>query len=794
MINNYFKIAWRSLVKNKALSVINIGGLSVGMAVAMLIGLWIWEELFFDSYHHNYNRIAEVCLTQTRSGNISTARGIPAGLGVELRKSYGNDFKYVVMSSFPSTHVLVAGDNKIFSSGSFMEADAPKLFTLQMVDGTDNDLADPSSILLSESLSKTLFGNQVCINKMITLDNERSFKVTGIYKDPPPNTSLYLRKISFIGPWSYFSVNVLPNWVFNAWGWDCSQLFVEVQANTDMAGVSGKITNAIYARANENDRRSNPAILLYPMSKWHLYQFKNGELVWGKMQYVWLFGMIGAFVLLLACINFMNLSTARSEKRAKEVGIRKAIGSLKSQLIKQFFCESFLIATLSFLLSLALVVVAMPMFNEMSNKQLSILWDRPLFWLITLGFTLFTGIVAGSYPAFYLSSFKPVKVLKGTFKEGPLAAIPRKVLVIVQFTVSVVLIIGTIAVFKQIEFAENRPVGYSKNGLININVTNDDLHRQFDAFRTDLLGSGAATAVAESTDPVTANGNNLAGVGWTGKAPGLADDFGVVGVTPEYGETVGWQFVAGRDFSRQFLTDSNSIILNEAAVKYMGLRKPVGETVRMTNTNYTVIGVVKDMVMNSPYEPVKQTLFYFNREKGHDFNIRIDPKVSAHQALTKIEAVFKNYSPSIPFSYKFANDEYAKKFEGEERIGKLARFFAALAIFISCLGLFGMASFMAEQRIKEIGIRKVLGASVFGLWRLLSKDFVMLVAISLIIAIPLAWWLMHDWLQNYTYRTSLTWWIFAVSGIGALMIALLIVSYHSIAAASANPVRSLRSE
>jgi putative ABC transport system permease protein len=512
------------------------------------------------------------------------------------------------------------------------------------------------------------------------------------------------------------------------------------------------------------------------------------------MQYVWLFGMIGVFVLLLACINFMNLSTARSEKRAKEVGIRKAVGSLRSQLIKQFFCESFLMVTLSFVLSLLLALASIPWFNEVSGKQISILWDKPLFWVAGIGFTIFTGIIAGSYPAFYLSSFKPVKVLKGTFKAGSLAAIPRKVLVVVQFTVSIVLIIATIVVFKQIEFAENRPVGYSKDGLLNIKMMNDDLHRQFDAFRNDLLGSGTVAEVAESSEPVTGNGNNVAGLQWRGKDPGLADDFGIVGVTPEYGKAVGWQFVAGRDFSRQFLTDSNSIILNEAAVEYMGLKNPVGETVRMWNNNYTVIGLVKNMVMNSPYEPVKQTIFNINKGMGGYLNIKFNPNVSAHEALGKIEAVFKNYSPSIPFSYNFADEEYAKKFESEERIGKLARFFAALAIFISCLGLFGMSSFMAEQRVKEIGIRKVLGASVFGLWRLMSRDFVIMVVISLFVAMPVAGWIMHNWLQNYTYRTGLSWWVFAISGFSALVITLLTISYQSIKAAMANPVKSLKTE
>ena len=794
MIRNYFKIAWRNLVKNKALSFINIGGLSVGMAVAMLISLWIWDELSFNTYHHNYKHIAQVMLNQTQNGNINTGPGIPAGLGAELRKTYGNDFTHVVMSSFSNGHILAAGEKKVSTSGCFMEGDAPKLFTLKIIEGTDNSSGDPSSILLSESLSKSLFGDALGVNKMVTMDNGKNFRIAGVYEDPPANTELYIRNVSFIGPWSYQAAHILPDWVFNAWGWDCAKLFVQINGNADIVKVSAKIKNAVFAKSNNGDQKFKPELLLEPMSKWHLYQYKDGVMVWGKMEYVWLFGMIGIFVLLLACINFMNLSTARSEKRAKEVGIRKAVGSGRNQLIKQFFCESLLIATLSFLFSILLVLAAIPWFNKVSNKQLTILWDNPFFWLAALGFTFFTGLIAGTYPAFYLSSFKPVKVLKGAFKAGALAAIPRKVLVVVQFSVSIILIIATIVVFKQIEFAENRPVGYNKDGLVSIALMNDDLYRQFDAFRNDLLRSGSVTEVAESSEPVTGNGYNAAGLEWRGKDPGMTDNFGIVNVSPEYGKTIGWQFVEGRDFSKQLLTDSSSIILNEAAVEYMGLKKPVGETVRMWNNNYTVIGVVKNIVMNSPYEPVNQTIFIINKGMGSSLTIKINPNTSARQALRKIETVFKNYSPSIPFSYKFADEEYAKKFEGEERIGKLARFFTALAIFISCLGLFGMASFMAEQRVKEIGVRKVLGASVFGLWRLMSKDFVIMVVISLFVATPSAWWMMHNWLKNYTYRTDLSWWVFAISGFGALTITLLTISYQSIKAAMANPVISLRSE
>ncbi|HTD39318.1 MAG TPA: ABC transporter permease, partial [Mucilaginibacter sp.] len=465
------------------------------------------------------------------------------------------------------------------------------------------------------------------------------------------------------------------------------------------------------------------------------------------------------------------------------------------QLVSQFFCESLFIAAIAFGFSLILVKLSLPFFNYLANKQMNILWDSPLFWLMGIGFTLFTGIIAGSYPALYLSSFQPVKVLKGTFKAGPSAAIPRKVLVVMQFTVSIILIVGTVVVFNQIQFAKSRPVGYSRAGLIQMGTGNHELDNQFNALKLDLINSGAVTDVTESSSTVTAIHNNKSDVTWVGKDPASAVNFAMIRVTTEYGKTVGWQFKDGRDFSTKFLTDSSGVVLNEAAAKYMGLKDAVGKTINFGRTNkaFTIIGVIKDMVMGSPYEPAKQTIFYI----GDSFDsiiIRINPNVSTHEALGKIEAIFKAYAPSVPFSYQFVDDEYARKFADEELIGKLSTSFAMLAIFISCLGLFGMASFMAEQRIKEIGVRKVLGASVFGLWRLMSKGFVELVIISMLIATPVSYYFMQNWLQHYTYHAGLSWWIFAATAAGAVIITLFTVSYQSIKAAMMSPVKSLRSE
>jgi ABC-type antimicrobial peptide transport system permease subunit len=793
MLKNYLVIALRNLRKNKVHSTINIAGLSVGMAVAMLIGLWIWNELSFNKYHQNYDRIAQVMINQTFNGDVSSSVAIPIALNAELRKTYGSDFKHIAMSSWTDNHVLAARDKKINYRGIYLDKEGPDIFSLDMLKGKRTGLKDPSGILVSESVAKALFGNQDPMGKIIKLNNNIVYTVTGVYADLPLNTSLH--DIAFMLPWDSYIANFIPPRVMTDWGDNSWQMYVQIADNGNISTLSEKIKNLILSRCGPEDARFKPTIFLQPMSKWHLYsEFKNGINTGGAIRYVWLFGIIGVFVLLLACINFMNLSTARSEKRAKEVGIRKAVGSLRSQLIHQFYFESMVTALFAFALSLLLVWLVLPFFNVLANKNMTILWSNPLFWIISAGFTLFTALIAGSYPALYLSGFQPVKVLKGHFKAGPLAAIPRKVLVVVQFTVSVTLIIGTIIVFNQIQYTKNRPVGYSRNALIYIEMATRSMMDHFYQVRADMLRTGAVAEVAESSSPTSGVENNRSGLVWKGKDPAMTDDFANIRVTSEYGKTVGWQITEGRDFSSQLLTDSTALIINETAVKYMGLKNPVGENVRVGKRTLTVIGVAKNMVMSSPYETVKQAIFYITPEDFNYIIIRMNPKIGAHDALKKIEAVCKNYEPSIPFSYKFSDEEYAKKFSDEERIGKLAAVFAALAIFISCLGLFGMATFMAEQRIKEIGVRKVLGASVFNLWKLLSKDFVTLVVISLIIAIPLSYSFLNSWLQHYEYRTTIPWWIFGAAGAGAILITLLTVSYQSIKAALANPVKSLKTE
>lgn len=794
MLQNYLKIAFRNIIRNKVYSFINIGGLAVGMAVATLIGLWIYDELSFNKYHKNYDRITQVMQHQTFNGEVSSQTANPYLLGGEIREKYSSDFKYVVMSSGRSRHILKFGDKKLTRIGEYLEAQAPDMLSLKMLKGTNNGLQDPSSILINESTARALFGDANPLFKSLKIDNKFNVKVTGVYEDIPQNSDFH--DLTFITPWELYINN--EQWdekLSNPWRNNSFQTYAQLADNVDLERVSAKIRNVKLNKVNKADAVFKAQVFLFPMSKWHLFSaWKNGINTGGKIEFVWLFGIIGIFVLLLACINFMNLSTARSEKRTKEVGVRKAVGSVRGQLITQFLSESLLIVFIAFILALVLVELSLPTFNEIADKKMSIPFTNPFFWLLGLSFSLITGLVAGSYPAFYLSSFQPVKVLKGTFKLGKFAAMPRKVLVVMQFTVSITLIIGTIIVFNQIQFAKNRPVGYNRDGLLAIFISTPELTGHYDVLREDLLKTGAVIDMSESSSPTTGVWAINNGYEWKGKDPNVQGNFGTVAVTHDFGKTVGWQFKEGRDFSRTFSTDSTGIVLNEAAVKFMGIKQVIGETMKVDGKPYKIIGVIKDMVMNSPYSPVLRTVFLLDYKWANIINIKINPNTNSKEALSKIELVFKKYAPNTPFDYWFADDEYNKKFLDEIRIGKLSSFFAILAIFISCLGLFGLASFTAEQRTKEIGIRKVLGATVANLWQLLSKDFVVLVIISCLIATPIAYYFMHSWLQNYEYRTEISWWVFALSGLGALIITLLTVSYQAIKAAMANPVKSLRTE
>jgi putative ABC transport system permease protein len=801
MLQNYFKISWRNLRKNLGYSLINIGGLAIGMTVAMLIGLWIHDELVYNRYHKNYDDVAQVLQKQTFNGRRGTQYAIPLPLAGEMLKLYGNDFKYIVQSSWTGDHILTYGENKISKTGNFMDTAAAKLLSLEMVSGTHDAFKEPNSVLLSRSTAKALFGEKDPVNELMRIDNRLDVKVAGVYEDLPYNTSF--NDVYFIGPWElYITSNPWMKYARDEeqWGNNSWQLYAQIAENSNMEAVSNKIKNVKLDRVAEDEKQFQAEILLHPMKDWHLRSNwdDNGKQTGGQIEYVWLFGTVGIFVLLLACINFMNLSTARSEKRAKEVGIRKSVGSARKQLITQFLSESFMIVMLAFVVAIIVTVVSLPYFNVLADKRIDFPFMNIYFWISCLIFIFVTAFLAGSYPALYLSSFQAVKVLKGTFRAGRFAAIPRQMLVVLQFTVSVVLIIGTIIVYSQIQYTKNRPVGYDNKGLIMIEMKSNDYDGKYDILRHELKNSGAVVEMAQSSSPLTGVWSNNGGFSWEGKDPDVHGGFGTIWVTPEFGKVIQWQIAQGRDFSAELATDSLSIIVNESGVKFMNIEDPVGKTIRWgddsTAATFTIIGVVKDLLMESPFASVKQTLFLMKPENVSWIELRLNPMKSASESIQVVENILKKHVPDVPFDYKFVADEHKEKFAAEERVGKLSAIFAALAVFISCLGLFGLASFVAEQRTKEIGIRKVLGASIASLWRMLSKDFVLLVVISCFIAIPLAYYALRDWLENYEYKTDIHWWYFALPVVIALIITMLTVSFQAVRAALMNPVQSLRSE
>ncbi|MGZ5191483.1 MAG: ABC transporter permease, partial [Flavisolibacter sp.] len=716
MFKNYFNIAWRNLHRNKVSSFINIGGLTVGITVAMLIGLWIYDELSFNKYYRNYDRIAQVMIkgNDPKEGAFIN-NSVQYPLATQLQANYKEYFSHIVRASWVQEYILSAGEKKLSRTGQFIDEGAAEMFSLKMLKGNWGALKDPLSILLSASTAEALFGNADPLDQLVMINNKTAVKVTGVFEDLPQNTQF--KDIKFFSTWNLFlSEN---EWIekraTNDWNNHFLKIYVEISRGSTFEKVSSNIKDIelqnIKKLENFQEQISRkPQVFLHPMKSWHLYPYKSGITDEKPVHMVWLVGIIGMFVLLLACINFMNLSTARSEKRAKEVGIRKTIGSMRSQLIFQFFSESFLVVILSFMLSVILVNISLSWFNDLAGKEMKLPWGDLYFWMISLGFIFITGLLAGSYPAFYLSSFIPVKVLKGTFRIGRFASIPRKALVVSQFTVSVALIICTIVVYRQVEFARNRPVGYSREGLVMIEMKSPDFYGKYDLFRANLLNTGVVSNLSQSMGKVTevASGNN--GFDWKGKDPEKEESFGTLAVTHEHGKTVGWQFIAGRDFLRANASDSDAVVINESAAKYIGLQNPIGETISWKwrddqPKSYKILGVIRDMVMESPYEPVEPTLFFVKALNGgvNWFNIRIHPAVPVSLALSKIESVFKKLIPSAPFDYKFVDQDYALKFAAEERISKLAGFFAVLAVFISCLGLFGLASFVAEQRTKEIG-------------------------------------------------------------------------------------------
>jgi ABC-type antimicrobial peptide transport system permease subunit len=795
MLRNYLKIALRNLARNRVYSFINILGLAVGMAVAMLIGLWMIDELSANKHHKNYETLYQVKMHQTFDGHRGTQDAIPFPMADELKTKYPQ-FKATAMCDWGGKRSLVIGNRKFLKDGHYIGEAAIDMFSLNVVKGDKSPLKDPYSIVLTDETAMALFGKEDPIGKTVRVDNTVDLKVTAVVTKQPKNATL---QFDYLMPWHL--QEKIYSWLKNEtnnWGNNSYQAYVQLKDGTNPKETNASIKNIVLNHFKDNKLMQNnikPAVFLHPMSQWRLYNdFKEGVNDGGFIRYVRLFGIFGVIVMLIACINFMNLSTARGEKRAKEVGIRKAVGSVREQLVGQFLSESLLISVFALVLALGLVVIALPFFNQLTDKAMSLQLANPLFWIIIVVFTLFTGLVSGSYPALYLSSFNPVKVLKGTLRVGKSASLPRQILVVTQFAFSIAFMIGTIVIYQQIQHGKNRPMGFDNKGLISVNYSSD-LEKNYEVLRHELLTSGVVSSVCKASSPPSQIWSNNGGWEWKGSQP---DDksaiFSTIATSYDYIKTLGIKLKAGRDFSREFATDSTGVLLNEAAVKRMGLKNPVGETLKWNDKNWTVLGIVPDMQMESPFRSISPLTIVFDKDWVSCICIRFNPNATTSEAIKKITPIFEKFNPGFPFDYKFADTEYAKKFNYEELIGNLSLIVSILAIFISCLGLFGLASFMAEQRTKEIGIRKVLGATLINITTLLSKDFLKLVLLAVLIASPVAWYGMKQWLQGYEYKIDIGIGVFLIVTFSAILIALLTVSFQAIKAALANPVKSLRTE
>lgn len=789
MFRNYIKIAWRHLLQNKALSFINIFGLATGMAFAILIGLWIQYETSFDNANVNKDRIALVLKNTFFNNEKNTQDATPMPLYYELKSNYP-EVKHNSRLSWNADYNLATGDKKLRKQGRYVDPDFLKMFTVHQVQGNlTTSLNDVNSIVVTESLAKALFGTTDVVGKTLKMENEFSLHVTAVIKDIPANSTI---RYDFLAPYEFQvqqSDFIKDN--KNNWGNNFLMNVLELNEGVSMEAFSKKIANL---NVEKDKSLKGLTLFLHPMAKWNLKnEYKNWINTGGKYEYVKLFGIVGVFVLLIACINFMNLSTARSEKRAKEVGIRKAIGSLRKQLIVQFLTETLLTALVAFVVAIIMVPAVLPYLKDLGFQNIRFDFSNIYLLGCILLAAIVTGLVAGSYPALYLSSFIPAKVLKGIFKQGQATITSRRVLVIAQFAISIGLMISTVIVFRQINYAKNRSLGYNPSNLINVTASKDIVNN-YVALKHDLLNTGYVEAVAKTSNPLTGVYNSWSDFDWTGKDPASQIAIDAIMTEWDYEKAVGLKFKQGRPFSREYKTDSNAVILNESALKLIGYKDPIGKTMKLNNQTLTIVGVVEDMLIQNPFKPVHPAAILFNPGVANFVFLRLKEHASFQDALKAIQPVFEKYNPAYSFEFQFSNKEFEQKFTMENQVGKLAAIFAVLAIFISCLGLFGLAAFMAERRTKEIGIRKVLGASIVNLWTLLSKEFIWLVVAGCLIAAPITFWLMNNWLLNYDYRINISWWIFVIAGLCAIVIALITVSAQAIKAAVRNPVNSLRSE
>jgi len=789
MLKNYIKTAFRSLLKNKTYSFLNIFGLAIGIACAAFIFLWVENEVTFDLVHAKRDRLFLAKENQQYVDHVFTHSSTPGVFGPAVKAEVPGVANTCRVSE-DQRFLFTKGDKSFYAGGLYAEPSIFSMFTIPFVQGNAaNALAQVHSLVITESAAKKFFGNKASvIGETIKVDNKQDYVISGVVKDNPINSSFQFEWILPFQP--YFDHSP---WL-QTWGNNSIQTYIELKP-----GVNPETVNkALYNFIPKKLPGALSHVFIFPMKDWHLRSvFKDGKQTGeGRIQNVRLFSIIAWIILLIACINFMNLATARSEKRAREVGVRKVLGAGKKMLVAQFIGEALFMALLSAIIAAFIVVLLLPAFNMLVQKQLTAGFNNPMHIIALLLIAVVCGLVAGSYPSLYLSSFSPVAVLKGIKLKDGGAAFIRKGLVVTQFTISIVLIICTIIVYQQIQHIKARQLGFNRNNLIEMDAQGD-IVKNFTEIRQDLLNSGYVDKVALADHPTLYDGNNTSGYSWDGKPAGSVVLISRRYVTPEFMATLGMKMLEGRNLMASDSLNESGIVITQSLEKMMGKGSAIGKVIRHegNKTSSTVVGVVNDYVYGNMFGKSDPVVFLsLPLDHANYMYVHFKQGSDIEKVVASLQSVLKKDNPAFPFDYRFVDTEFNKLFTGEMLISKLSRVFATLAIIISCLGLFGLAAYTAERRTKEIGIRKVLGASVSGITRLLSKDFLQLVITSCVLAFPVAYYMMQSWLKNYKYRVDIQWWVFAMAGTAAIVIALITISFQSVKAALSNPVKSLRSE
>lgn len=785
MFKNYLKTAFRGFQRHKSSFFINLAGLSIGLTCSILIFLWVFDEMNHDRFHTDIDQIVQIMEHQEYSGEFMTTLSTPGVLAPTFKEEIP-EVEYASGYTWNQDFLFSKDDKSFRDNGIYAHNDLFHILSINLLSGNrDQLLVNPKSIVLSEEMAEKYFGTSNPVGESITFNNEELLTVTGIFRKLPDNSSI---RFDYVLPFQDWLEN--NEWATN-WGNNGPRSIAKLFPGSDVASINAKIGSFI-AERNEG---SNVTLFVYPFAERYLRgSFENKLPSGGRIEYVRLFTIVAIFILLIACINFMNLSTAKASKRAKEVGIRKSIGASQGSLIGQFIGESLIISFFSLFVAIILVELTLPIFNDLTDKVIAVDYSNPTLIFMFLGTVILTGLVSGSYPALYLSSIEAVKSLKGSLKSSGKEAFARKGLVVFQFSLSIILIISTVLIYRQIQFTQAKNLGYNKDNLIYFTVE-DRVDESWTTFKEQVRKIPGVVNISKANSTFLGRNSNTSGLQWPDKDP--ETDFLFENIQSDYGliETFGFELVAGRTYSPEIgEIDTTKIIFNESAIKLMDLgENPIGKVITLWGDEREIVGVVKDFNFQSLRSEVEPLFFDLNTEYGYRAFVRIESE-NISSTLEELRKTYSSFNSNYPFDYEFMDQQYASLYQSEMRIGELAKYFSIFAIFISCLGLFGLSAFTAEQRSKEIGVRKVLGASIRSLIMLLSSDFTKLVLISIAIAIPISWWLMNQWLSDFAYSAGIEWWVFALAGSSALVIAWLTVSWQSIKAALANPVKSLKSE